>query len=296
MLKAIPANLRVVFEREQLKNKTRPLLLLSALSLDAPAVATIWLLLFANCFHLAVPVGSLVGLFCTVWLIYLVDRFADSLSLRPEVPRSARQTFCLRNRKLWLVLISIIGLLDAAIVCFMLDRVVVLRGIFLGSIVAAYLAINWSWSKIWTVVPIKEAIVGILFAAGTLVALGPYPVSLPVAALVGGSFFAALCFANCISIASWERELDRIQHKHSIATNFGRMRRFRDLLSGTLVTGSVCLMMIDGETWPLWVCIAVCSIATSVLDKISVSRDERGALADVVLLTPAIFIVIRSLR
>lgn len=295
MIKTISANEpRVVFERAQSKTRTR-LLLCNVLCLDAPAVATSWLLLFANCFRLAVPAGNFTALFCTVWLIYLIDRFVDSRSLTSDMPRSARQMFCARNRNLWLVLISIVGLLDAAIICFTLDRIGILRGIFLGSIVAAYLAINWSWSKIWTVVPVKETIIGLLFAAGTLLALRPRSASLPVGALIGGGFLAALCFANCISIASWERELDRIQNKHSIATRFGRMLRLRDSLTVTLTAGSVSLVMIDRETWPLSVCIAVSSIATSALDKISVSRDERSALADLVLLTPAIFFAIRSL-
>ena len=135
--KAISANEpRVVLERAHYKSKTRLLSLCNALSLDAPAVATIWLLLFANCFGLVVPAGNFTALFCTVWLIYLVDRLVDCLSLTPDMPRSARQMFCARNRILWLVLISIVGLIDAAIICFTLDRVVVLRGICLGSAVA----------------------------------------------------------------------------------------------------------------------------------------------------------------
>ena len=297
VIKAISANEpRVALERAHYKSKTHLLSRCNALSLDAPAVATIWLLLFANCFGLVVPAGNFTALFCTVWLIYLVDRLVDCLSLTPDMPRSARQMFCARNRILWLVLISIVGLIDAAIICFTLDRVVVLRGICLGSAVAVYPAINWSWSKIWTVVPVKETIIGLLFAAGTLLALSPRSASLPIGTFIAGGFFAALCFANCISIASWERELDQIQNKHSIATRFGRIPRLRDSLTGTLAAGSVSLMMIDRETWPLSVCIAVSSIATNAIDKISVSRDERNALADLVLLTPAIFLAMRSLR
>jgi hypothetical protein len=118
---------------------------------------------------------------------------------------------------------------------------------------------------------------------------------LPVGAFIAGGFFATLCFANCISIASWERNVDRIQNKHSIATRFGRMLRLRDSLTGTLAVGSVSLVLIDRGTWPISVCIGVSSIATSTLGKISVLRDERSALADLVLLTPVIFLAIRSL-
>lgn len=275
--------------------RQRLLLLGNLLSLDAPAVAVSWLLLLKDCFHLTVSHGNIAALFLTVWLIYLVDRFVDSFSLQPDGPRSARQIFCARNRGFWLLSISFVGFVDAAVVYFNLDRTNVLRGILLGSIVLAYLTINWSCDKIWTAVPLKEAIIGFLFSAGTLLGLGPSLFVLPATMLLTGGLFALLCFANCVSIAFWERNLDRIQNKHSIATRFGPTLRLGKFLAATLIVGSIFLVWTDVASWPLAVCVCVSSIALISLNNVRICRDERSALADLVLLTPVIFLLRRIL-
>jgi hypothetical protein len=270
----------------------RWLLLGNLTSLDAPAVAVSWLLLLADCFHLTVARGNVAALFLTVWLIYLADRFVDSFSLQPEGPRSARQTFYASNRGLWLSLLLLVGFVDTAVVCFTLDRAIVLRGIFLGSIVLAYLTINWSWDKIWTAVPFKEAIIGFLFSTGTLLGLGSRLFVMPATILLAGGLFALLCFANCVSIASWERNIDRIQNKHSIATRFGPALRLGKFLAATLIAGSIFLVCTDVAAWPMAACIAASSMALIALDKIRICRDERSALADLVLLTPVMFLAL----
>ncbi len=272
----------------------RLLLLGNLTCLDAPAVAVSWLLLWRDCFHMTVSHGNIAALFLTVWLIYLVDRFVDSFSLQPVGPRSARQTFCVSNRGLWLSSILLVGFVDVAVVCFTLDRAIVLRGIFLGSIVLAYLTTNWWCDEIWTGVPFKEAIIGSLFSAGTFLGLGSWLFVMPAAILLVGGLFALLCFANCVSIASWERNLDRIQNKHSLATRFGPVLRLGKFLAAALVVGSVFLVWIDVAAWPLAVCISVSSIALISLNKARVCRDERCALADLVLLSPIIFLAIRK--
>jgi hypothetical protein len=273
----------------------RLLLLGNLTCLDAPAVAVTWLLLWRDCFHMTVSRGNVAALFLTVWLIYLVDRFVDSFSLQPAGPRSARQTFCVNNRGLWLSSIFVVGFVDTAVVCFALDRAIVVRGIFLGSIVLAYLTINWSCDKIWTAVPLKEAIVGFLFSMGTLLGLGSWLFVMPTTILVGGGLFALLCFANCVSIASWERNLDRIQNKYSLATRLRPALRLGKFLATTLVAGSVFLVWIDVAAWPLAVCLSTSSIALISLNKVKVCRDERCALADLVLLTPIIFLALRRI-
>jgi hypothetical protein len=298
MTKTVPTKIAMEFagfDRALHLTRQRWLLLGNLTSLDAPAVAVSWLLLLGGCFHLPVARGDVLALFLTVWLIYLVDRFVDSLSVQPEGPRSARQTFCASNRGPWLSLLLLVGFVDAAIVSFTLDRAVVVRGIFLGSIVLAYLTINWWCDKVWMGLPIKEAIIGSLFSAGTLVGLGSRLVGLPVPMLLAGCLFALLCFANCITIASWERNLDRIQNKHSIATQFGPVLRLGKLLTATLVVGSISLVCIDFAAWPMAMCVAVSSLALAALNKIRICRDERSALADLVLLTPVIFLALRRI-
>ena len=59
-----------------------PLVWLNLVCLDAPLVAICWQWIFGNTLHLVVPLGHRLALFLTAWLIYLADRFGDSMSLR----------------------------------------------------------------------------------------------------------------------------------------------------------------------------------------------------------------------
>jgi hypothetical protein len=81
---------------------------LNILCLDAPIVAISWQWLFARVLAVAVPLAEREGLFLTAWLIYLMDRLADSISLSPDVPKAVRHEFCSRHKNIWAGLIAII--------------------------------------------------------------------------------------------------------------------------------------------------------------------------------------------
>jgi hypothetical protein len=103
--------------------------------------------------------------------------------------------------------------------------------------------------------------------------------------------FAALCSLNCVSIAIWERELDRIQSKHSIATRWAHANSFARMLLFLLPAASVLLCLVDRGGWPVTLCVGASSILLGALRFVRVSRDERSALADIVLFTPlALFV------
>src|SRR5215217_1379810 len=67
---------------------------LNLVCLDAPLVAISWEWLFARSFDIPVAPGGTAALFVTAWLIYVADRFGDSVSLDLGVPTSLRQRFC----------------------------------------------------------------------------------------------------------------------------------------------------------------------------------------------------------
>ena len=171
---------------------------------------------------MAASIWARGALFLTAWLIYLLDRLADALSLQANCPRSARQHFCLRHKKLWLGLIPVVGSIDAEIILLRLNRDVITSRACLGGVAALYLAVNYAFNEVWEVVPLKEITVGFLFSAGTLLVISKFTlVPLNVGrslALLAMLLFAILCSLNCMSIAVWERDLDRAQQKHSIAT------------------------------------------------------------------------------
>jgi hypothetical protein len=236
-----------------------------------------------------------VALFLTAWLIYLVDRLADALSLQANYPRSVRQEFCLQHKKLWLGLIAAVGLVDAAIVLLRLNREVVVSGTCLSGIAAVYLAVNYAFSDVWEVIPLKEITVGFLFSAGTLLVLIRNFALMPTtvgrsSALLAMLLFAILCSLNCMSIAVWERDLDLAQQKHSIAT---RCPGIGLPIRGFCIVVAVAALLpaaTSASLLPIALSLSVGAALLAILHFISFERDERSALADLVLLTPIAFI------
>lgn len=264
----------------------RPVIWLSILCLDAPIVAISWQWLFARVFGITIPLAEREGLFLTAWVIYLIDRLADSISLSPGVPQAVRQEFCSRHKNIWVGLIAIAAVLDAGIVFWRVGHETFVFGIFLGAIAAAYLAMNHALSKLWQAIPIKEVIVGFLFAAGTLLALASHGATTRSTIAITAVLFACLCALNCMVIAAWERVLDRAQGKHSIATRWPRVNSWAQFLPLLLAFACAMPAVFDPRVWPLAVCLGISSILLFALHFFSIRRDERTALADLVLLTP----------
>ncbi len=70
-----------------------PIVWLSLVCLDAPIVAVAWQWIFARIFGAHLTLSLRFLLFLTAWLIYLADRFADTIKLPPGIPISLRHAF-----------------------------------------------------------------------------------------------------------------------------------------------------------------------------------------------------------
>jgi hypothetical protein len=268
-----------------------PLLWLNLVCLDAPLVAICWQWIFAHSFHLSVPVGHRAALFLTAWVIYLADRFCDSVSLATGQPKSVRQQFCLRHKSIWLVSIICVAAVDVIVVLRAVNYETAVPGAVLGAFTIVYLAINHARSEIWETIPLKEFAIGSLFAAGTLVGVTPHVFAERSTMIFAAILFASLCSLNCVSIAIWERDLDRIQGKYSIATRWAHANSLPRLLFLLVLAGSVLLALFDPGAWPVVLCLGASGLLLGALLFVPVSRDERTAFADVVLLTPlALFV------
>lgn len=262
-----------------------PIVWLNLLCLDAPFVAITWQWLFARSFGVSITASSRAALFLTAWLIYLADRLADTWALRLDDPRSLRQVFCRRYRGPYVVVIPSLALIDLWIVSRQLDRSTVHIGMMVGGFLLVYLAVNYWLGKIWRLFPAKEICIGSLFAIGTITALLPL-VRPSLAFIEAFLLFAVLCSLNCISIAVWERELDQAQRKNSIATRWSGVRFYLRL--GAMVLTVFAMASVTKTYAPLHICIGVSAALLGVLDWLGeqIQRDERTALADLVLLTP----------
>ena len=270
---------------------------LNLVCLDAPLVAIAWLCLFARSFAVPLQIGNAVALFLTAWLIYLGDRFADAFTLKPGSPRSLRQQFCLRHRETWIVTLALVAGFDAYVIWRTTVVETLLVGAVVGVVAVVYLVANHPLGLIWRSLPAKEMVIGILFAAGTVVALEPRLVLTP-ALLIAVPTFAALCALNCISIAAWERDLDRAQGKVSIATLHPAIVNRVSQLGLGLAGGSVVLAFLYRSAALFFACVSVSALLLAYLsashsfkevrftNRRSLSGDERTALADLVLLTP----------
>jgi hypothetical protein len=249
-----------------------------------------WLWLFAKTFHATLHLVDCAALFLTAWLIYLADRLADSCSLPQTGPRSLRHQFCLEHRRVWVAALAIIAATDAVLIWTRLGNAVFLAGALVGTLALIHLVLNYSLGGAWPPLPLKEVAVGSLFAAGTLVALFPLP---PITGSFAGAglVFTGLCTLNCISIAFWERELDENQGKVSFATRYPGLGRHLGKSSFALALGSLVAAIAYPEAGPVFACVSVSALCLVSLDSGKVDRDQRTALADLVLLTPLLAIV-----
>lgn len=272
-----------------------PLFWLNLVCLDAPLVAICWQWIFSRSFHLSVPLGHRAALFLTAWIIYVADRFGDSLSLVTGQPKSVRQQFCWRHKGIWFASIICVAVIDIVVVLRAVNYETAVVGAVLGALTIAYVAINHAHSEIWETIPLKEFTIGSLFAAGTLLGVTPHIFAESSTMILAAVLFAALCSLNCVSIAVWERDLDRIQGKHSIATRWSHADSLAGALLLLLLAGSVLLALLDRGAWPVALCIGGSSLLLGAVHFVPLSRDARTALADLVLLTPLALFVAEKL-
>jgi hypothetical protein len=265
-----------------------PTVWLNLVCLDAPLVSVAWLCLFARTVQATVDPVNCAALFLTAWLIYLADRLADSYSLRDGGPRSLRHEFCLNHRQIWIGALAVIALADACLIWRSIGAETFFVGAIIGTLALIHLMLNYSLGGAWPPLPLKEIAIGCLFASGTLVALLPAfpPIAGPL--VLSGIMFAWLCTLNCISIAFWERELDEMQRKVSFATRYPDLNRHLGKLSIALALGSGVAAIMYREAAPIFGCVSLSSLLLALLDSFrgKIDRDQRTALADLVLLTP----------
>ena len=293
-----------------------PAVWLNLVCLDAPIVAVAWLWLFARTFHLPVDLGNAVALFLTAWLIYLADRLADASALKAGLPRSLRQEFCLRHREIWISALVLMAGFDLYVIWRSLTVDTFLAGAVVGVFALIYLALNYPRGLVWRSLPTKEIAIGLLFTAGTLVALLPGVRQASAPFVAAGLAFASLCSLNCISIAGWERELDRAQGKISIATRHPAFARHAGRICIGLAILSFAFATGYDEAKPIFTCMGVSALLLGWLNasadikegrfpnrprsrtrginrrSLGIDRDQRTALADLVLLTPIVPLVI----
>jgi hypothetical protein len=269
---------------------------LSLTCLDAPIVAVCWQWLFAQSFDLEVNTGEPWALFLTAWLIYLADRYADGTALNENGPRSLRQAFCRRHRGAWKLAIAVIAAADVVVIVTTLEAPTTSAGIILGALAVSYLVVNQVHRQVWMNIPFKEVVIGLVFAAGSILVFLPEALHIPDFRFAW-VLFGLLCTLNCVTIALWEEDLDRVQARHSIATYFARLNRYLSAALVALGAIAIAAAFFRNAGGVVYLCIGASALLLGTLATIggTIQRDIRVALADLVLLTPLIVMATEAL-
>jgi hypothetical protein len=271
---------------------TRAWLWPNLLSLDAPIVAVLWQALFLRCFHATFDRLAAGLLVLSVWLIYAADRWLDVwktpakfearqngalLTNFETTQEPARHRFYRRHWRRMLPAWIAVFAMAAGLAWTRLPPVLFERGIALLAAIGVYFAFvhfaPWRW---WP----KEFAVGILFAMGTsLAAWGHVQSPVDVATIV---LFCALCWINCAAIEVWEH--------HELADWPVRL--------AAIAVGLIAVIFLYDQRPILCGAETASAFAFVALDRARhrLSPEALRVLADIALLTPALFLPIAALR
>ena len=259
------------------------------LSLDAPLVAVVWQGWWARSAGGRLSWAQEAILGGGVWLIYLADRLADTAAAAPGGHETARHVFYRRHQRGMRLLAVTVFLVLAGLAPWTLDARQFVAGLGLLALAGGYFWLvhrraDGGWARILP----KEALVGAMFAAGTLFfVLGRVDVSRSETLLSGG-VFGGLCFFNCALITKWERKPSDLRDVTSLLNAF-------PWITAHLGAGCVCLALLAGIGGSLGhthggviLPVIVSAMLLAALDRCRdrFSIDALRVLADAALLTP----------
>jgi len=183
----------------------------NVLSLDAVAVALVWLWCFASSQHIPVMRNIYIILGLVVWFVYTADRLLDAVRMRDEKLSTPRHLFA-RRCFLPLLVGCVIALgLAIWLVLTSLPRILVFNGgMVISVMVLLYFLLRCSpVGTIHSVLP-KELLCGIIFALGTSFVVYATQESFKMYLRSPEVWaFGLLCGLNCAVISCWEFREDR---------------------------------------------------------------------------------------
>ncbi len=271
---------------------SRLLLLLNALSLDAPLAAVAWQDLAARHFDVQLRWSERLLLLLGTWLVYCGDRLLDTLHTGQKQVAIGRHQFVRENRRM----LMIVWLFIAAAAGVLIEQTVSISdlraGIALVTTLAAYFLICLRWPQFRFYIP-RELVVSVYFLAAI--------VFFPAIHATGDWFgiiatpFCGVClvlaFLNCLGISCWEIEEDRRAGEWTIATRYPAIaERYRYL---ALFAAGVLGGMLFGGQLPaeLEIGAMLAALLLALLDILPVSNDLKPVLADLVLIVPWLVVV-----
>ena len=273
-----------------------PLLWLTVLSLDAPAVAVLWQLLFARSFHAQISAGITVLLALVVWLIYVADRLLDTLKVPAQGAEPTRHLFYRRYLWAFLLPFTAVFLLAAWMSLTRLDETTFRYGaVILLAVGVYFLAVHLlSPGREW--LP-KEMLVGVLFALGTCFPVLEKTTPGDLAWLAPYLVFTMLCWINC-AVIEYE-EWKRLRHRQSGTPHPWTIWMGRRFLWMTFAVALLLACLIASgfgrshrELLTAELLSALAFALIRYKDK-ALSIDQFRVLVDLALFTPIFFLIFR---
>lgn len=266
------------------------------LSLDAPAVALAWALLFARAGKVHVPASTIGVLVLAVWLIYIADRLLDGFTAADKGALRERHRFCARHRASVFAAAACGTVLSAWLAYRSLSIADIKAGFLLVGLVGVYMVcVHFGGAAVSRIFP-KEAAVGILFAAGTALPVWSQSKALSWSGVALWALFAVICTLNCLAIESWEKQaLERcgapsyhVSHiKKSASSRIG-------VFAALTAAVSLPVFFSFPSEHPAIAALAGAAILILLLNRFRkrLSENTLRVLADAALLAPAIIALI----
>ncbi len=258
---------------------SRPWLWPNLLSLDAPIVALLWQLLFVRCFHGSLGPLPAALLAVAVWLIYVADRMLDAWRGTPGTAEQPRHEFYRRH---WRAVLPVwIGALGAGgwLAWSRLPGPLFVEGVAVASGTALYLAAVHLAPGLLRRAGSKESAVAVLFGLGA--SLTAWPGVQTTSDVLAILLFSCLCWMNCAAIDDWES---------------GRELRPSVIAAAGLVALTAAFVLYDHRPI-LGAAETAGALGLVAIDRLRgrCSPEALRVLADVVLLTPIVFLPVAGL-
>jgi len=266
-----------------------PWLWWNVLSLDAPAVAGAWALLFARVSGIEVSLSTIGALVLAVWLIYVADRLFDGWRATDETALKERHRFCQRHQTVLCAAAGLGAIAGVWLARYGLDFDDLKAGLLLGGIVGIYLLCVHLGGEATAHIFPKEFAVGLIFAAGTTLPVWSQPRGFSWNEMSAWVMFAALCVLNCVAIECWENPSVAGEQSAIVPWASGRIGWLAAGLT-VLSLAAVFLFRISAAAGAAVALAALLTLALHLMRR-RLSGDAIRVLADAALLAPALLML-----
>ncbi|WP_269538750.1 hypothetical protein [Cerasicoccus fimbriatus] len=223
------------------KRPCNPLCLaVNSLALDAAGVAVVWHWVLGHALGLPVSGSSLWVLGLSVWLVYVGDRWLDARGKAPSALPTQRHRLLAQYRVPFLVLWAVVLVVDVCLAITGLTSAQFQAGLV---VLVFSLIYTVGIQRRVAIRRTKELQVAAIFLVG--VGAFFWGESLSTQSLLWLALLLALfglaCFVNCILLARWEMDVDRVLGRKSLPLALGD--RASQLKYWALTTGVAGLLL-----------------------------------------------------